>query len=305
MSVSIGRGNTIRSLNGSNYTTWAMRMKDLLGGEGVWEITTGEEIKPKAPIASSDRQERRDWNEYSQHRQKATSLMRLAMDEDIALNYNDSKFDNPQELWKSLKAEFEKIVRYDADHLQNELYNIWLEEHGSVRAYVAAIKQLKEKLATCDIKLTDHQVYFHLFHGLPATWNVWKEVTKGLATDKTKWADVVLKLEAHEAELKREAGIEPGQAFYAKSGKKGKAGNVKRGSNKKRSEEKKDDAGKRVVCFHCGKQGHCSDLKLFYVFLFKLSIGKGSVYLARLVSFVFHYWESCKERGRCLLWCQS
>ena len=67
MSMSIGGGNTIESLNGSNYTTWAVRMKDLLGREGVWEIATGKEIKPKAPTVSSDCQERRDWNEYSQY----------------------------------------------------------------------------------------------------------------------------------------------------------------------------------------------------------------------------------------------
>jgi hypothetical protein len=47
-------------------------------------------------------------------------------------------------------------------------------------------------------------------------------VTKGITTDKTKWTHVVLKMKAYEVELRREAGIEPGQALHAKSGKKGR-----------------------------------------------------------------------------------
>jgi hypothetical protein len=85
-------------------------------------------------------------------------------------------------------------------------------------------------------------------------------VVKGTTDDTTEVADIVRRLEAYEAELRRENGIEPGMALFT-SGMKSSDGTRKRFSNSGKNgrgngaDSKATDVSNET-CFKCGKKGH-------------------------------------------------
>jgi hypothetical protein len=260
----------IEKLKDGNYTLWAMRMRDILMEKGVWEIVDGTETLITAPSENPSRESLADARASRARRQKAVSTMRLALDDGLAVRYTDLKYTDPKVLWEQLQADHKKAVVYDEEYLETELFSIQLSELGTVRNYVNHIDDLLAKLQLCGRTIEKSKKMFHYLHGLPkeSGWTTLKQVLKGTTTADTEVADIVRRLEAHEAEVRREKGIEPGMALFTGTGSKfGTSGNrngKKWGNSAKNGSGNGADARKTTdvqtnsgkTCFGCGKKGH-------------------------------------------------
>jgi hypothetical protein len=258
----------IEKLKDGNYTLWAMRMRDILMEKGVWEIVDGTETLITAPSENPSRESLADARASRARRQKAVSTMRLALDDGLAVRYTDLKYTDPKVLWEQLQADHKKAVVYDEEYLETELFSIQLSELGTVRNYVNHIDDLLAKLQLCGRTIEKSKKMFHYLHGLPkeSGWTTLKQVLKGTTTADTEVADIVRRLEAHEAEVRREKGIEPGMALFtgSKFGNSGNRNGKKWGNSAKNGSGNGADARKTTdvqtnsgkTCFGCGKKGH-------------------------------------------------
>src|SRR5437588_8700000 len=86
-------GMSFEKLDGTNYQRWVSRMKRLLQREGLWGLTTNNEIILRRPDSSlTDRDSERKLEQYqAQQRriEKAVAIICLAMTDKIADNYED------------------------------------------------------------------------------------------------------------------------------------------------------------------------------------------------------------------------
>jgi hypothetical protein len=257
--------HAIEKLKDGNYTLWAMRMQDILMEKGVWEVVDGtEELITVPSTGTASREALKDARASRARRQKAVSTIRLALEDGLAVRYTDLKYADPKVLWDQLKADHKKAVIYDEEYLETELFGVQLSELGTVRKYVNHIDDILAKFELCGRTMSKTKKMFHYLHGLPkdAGWTTLKQVLKGTTDETTQVADVVRRLEAYEAELRREKGIEPGMALFTsgmKSSSSGGTRNGKRFGNWGKSGSGADSKATNVsnkTCFKCGKKGH-------------------------------------------------
>jgi hypothetical protein len=255
--------HSIEKLRDGNYTLWAMRMRDILMEKGVWDLVDGTEELITAPSTGiASREELKDARASRARRQKAVSTMRLALEDGIAVRYVDPKYADPKVLWEQLEADHKKAVLYDEEYLESELFAVQLSELGTVRKYVNHIDDLLAKLQLCGRTIEKSKKMFHYLHGLPKDhgWTTLKQVLKGTTDETTEVADIVRRLEAYEAELRREKGIEPGMALFT-GGMKSSGGTRKRFGNSGKNgsgngaDSKATDVSNKT-CYKCGKKGH-------------------------------------------------
>ncbi|KAA8902548.1 hypothetical protein FN846DRAFT_757616, partial [Sphaerosporella brunnea] len=139
-------GFTIEHLSDGNYSRWSMRMRDILMAKGVWEVVDGTDTDPSLAdgkvatrATEQDRALAREIREYRQRVMKAASTIRLGLDDSLAVRYSDDTFSDPKLLWDTLKTDQEAVVRHDEEYLESTLFDVKLEECGSVRSYVNRI----------------------------------------------------------------------------------------------------------------------------------------------------------------------
>jgi len=66
------------------------------------------------------------------------------------MNYDESYWDSPKNIWDDVKRNYEVLVSYDANYLQRELYEYQREDCGPVLAFLNKLKEIKDKLSLCD-----------------------------------------------------------------------------------------------------------------------------------------------------------
>ena len=134
------------------------------------------------------------------------------MIKDLAERYYESVDETHGDIWNDIVASYETITNYDANHLQNQLYNTILEECGTVHDYRNRLRELRDNLALCEQLPSDAQLIFYLLAGLPKTpeWRTWTLVTKAsLISQNTAagWGEPKTFLTAYEAELRRDKSV--------------------------------------------------------------------------------------------------
>ncbi|KAA8895946.1 hypothetical protein FN846DRAFT_1024143 [Sphaerosporella brunnea] len=230
-------------------------------------VVDGTEELIAVPLTgTASREDLKDARASRARRQKAVSTIRLALEDGLAVRYTDPKYADPKALWDQLKADHKKAVIYDKEYLETGLFGVQLSELplGTVRKYINHIDDILAKLELCGRTISKPKKMFHYLHGLPkdAGRTTLKQVLQGTTDDTTQVADVVRRLEAYEAELRREKGIEPGMALFTSSMKPSSCSGTRNGkkfgnSGKSGSgaDSKATDASNKT-CFKCGKKGH-------------------------------------------------
>ena len=200
-----------------------------------------------------------DWKEKQQ---KAVGIIAQGLEREIRREYIDEQYENPKVLWDKIKADRQEVVKLDSNYLRKELYDVKLEELGSVHQYVDRINSLIRDLVTCGFTVSDEEKYFFVLNGLPSEWNTLKMVLQKTITNQKEWRTLVTQLEQYEADLKREKGLSDDTLLFTKSRSNNRNN---RSSNNGNNGNNRRTNTSNIECFHCGKKGHkkfeCRKLK--------------------------------------------
>jgi len=272
---------TATKLNERNYRQWAIEAKALLRAQGLWKYVSGEMRVPRPPIVASTsdasstttpaaRDPRdtdydflpestdtsylnqfyhflRDWERWQMNNDKACGQLTSLMESTIQIRYRD--LTEPKQLWDTIKADFEKVIKLDGRYEMAKLTSCQLESYPSVTEWISAQDKIINDLAVCDITIEDSWRKFYIMSNLPNT-EEWRTFASTL--ELTEKADTVASIVTHllsfEARLRRARGLAPDAALFVT--KKG------RGRNWKGNDRKGDDWKSQVICHGCGVKGH-------------------------------------------------
>ena len=120
-------------LGEANYKTWRSDMIDVLLSEDLWFIVNGED---KGPGEGESGEKKAAWKARSA---RAAASIWLAMEEKIRARYTGDGYRiDPVALWKKVEEDRKAVVVLDKNFPMTQLYESKLEDHGTVRAVLAA-----------------------------------------------------------------------------------------------------------------------------------------------------------------------
>src|SRR4030095_1724762 len=276
MALNIDNTSTVKlqKLQPGEYTKWSRNMCFVLSGHGLYDYITDDAPvvpKPETPAdyaGDNDALERKlkRYREYTREKQKATYLIRVALTDDMQQTYSDPDYlRNPKKLWDDIKESQQEMTRYAEDYLRDELYNIKLEDHGSIDKYMSKLRDLFDKVSLGgDFEITAQERYFYILHGLPKkdNWDIQKQLIKrSLVPNRTEWTKLQTHLETYEADLKREKGLSNDKMLYAGKGRfrRGQRNDYQNRENGKTYDKRKNKIESFDDCSKRGHRGHSKD----------------------------------------------
>jgi len=253
---------TATKLNERNYRQWAIEAKALLRAQGLWKYVSGEMRVPRPPIvATSDasattpaaRDPRdtgydflpestdtsylnqfyhflRDWERWQMNNDKACGQLTALMESTIQIRYRD--LTEPKQLWDTIKADFEKVIKLDGRYEMAKLTSCQPESYPSVTEWISAQDKIINDLAVCDITIEDSWRKFYIMSNLPNT-EEWRTFASTL--ELTEKADTVASIVTHllsfEARLRRARGLAPDAALFVTKKGRGRYSKDKKGDD--------------------------------------------------------------------------
>jgi hypothetical protein len=187
-----------------------MDVMDVLLRERLWFIVSGEDTGLRE---SALEETVLHWKE---RRAKASATLRLLMLEKVRARYKGAEYvSDPASLWKKIEEDHKDAVALDEDYLRNQLFELRLEDSGTVADYLAVIDKICDNLDACGSKITDKDRRFYVLHGLPRAWSVYAQILRNTIKDK-KTATLTSQLLGEEARLKREKGLGPDTTLFTR-----------------------------------------------------------------------------------------
>ena len=257
--MSTPAGLAIKRLGDANYKTWQVDMRNILMREGLWRVTQSEKGAPGSNASEADIER------YEEKKERASATIQLWMEEDLRGRYGEDKFcSDPAALWLQITADCKEVVVLDKNYLRKQLFEVSLETSGTVAEYLVSIDSIIDKLRTCDVTITNGEKWFTIINGLPAAWSVFISIAEGVIANEDV-PKLIVRMKGEEAKLRREKGLGPDVALFAKgTGRDRKAGGAggntwKRGGDRNSTGTGSGGQGSKGFtgeCFYCKKQGH-------------------------------------------------
>jgi hypothetical protein len=144
----------IEPLQGSaNYRTWKFSMKMVLQARDLWEVVSGEEVKPEAAAQAWEKKAR-----------KALATIALALSAAEKEHIIDCT--TPKAAWDILEKLYEGKGRNRKFMLLQELFRMSMEGE-SMDSYLRAVREKMSELSTVGLKLEDDIKLAIILNGLP------------------------------------------------------------------------------------------------------------------------------------------
>jgi hypothetical protein len=202
-------------------------------------------------------------HEYVHYRislEKASGKIINMLDSDLKRKYSDDKWDyDPQGLWNEIKKERERVLKIDGKQLLFKISSLKMADFKGCNAYYTELKNLRNQLEVCDIRMENSIIAFHLLNGLPNTPE-WRQFSSTLSLmDKdTDPDEIMVRLEVFETDLRRLHAIPHDVALFAKGGTK--YNNGRQTGHQARHAPEASGTGKQskktISCYGCGRPGH-------------------------------------------------
>ena len=219
--------------------------------EGLWRVTESGKGEPRTNASEADRER------FQEKKERVSATIQLWIEEDLRGTYGDDKFcADPAALWAQITADRKEVIVLDKNYLRKQLFEVSLESSSTVAEYLVSVDGIIDKLRTCDVTITNGEKWFTLINGLPAAWSTFISITEGVIADEDV-PKLITRMKAEESKLRREKGIGPDVALFAKGNRDKKTGGSggdtwKRGSAGSNAGNK----GFSGECFYCKKTGH-------------------------------------------------
>src|SRR5271169_52607 len=146
----------VEPLKGSaNYRTWKFSMRMVLQARDLWEVASGEEVKPEAEKAAQA------WEKKAR---KASATIALAVS--AAEKEHIIECTTPKAAWDVLEKLYEGKGRNRKSMLLQELFRMSMGG-GSMDMYLRAVREKMSELSTVGLKLEDDVKLAIILNGLP------------------------------------------------------------------------------------------------------------------------------------------
>jgi hypothetical protein len=210
----------VELLKGSaNYRTWKFSMRMVLQARDLWEVVSGEEVKPEAEAAAQA------WEKKAR---KALATIALALT--AAEKEHIIECTTPKAAWDILEKLYEGKGRNRKFMLLQELFRTSMEGE-SMDAYLRAVREKMSELSTVGLKLEDDIKLAIILNGLPERYRYM--VVSLEKEEKIDFDELTARL------LEEEAKVDPRAA----------AGTMAMAA-KKVYKDPEDE------CHYCGQKGH-------------------------------------------------
>jgi len=143
----------------SNYRTWKFSMKMLLQAKDLWELVSGEELKPDD---DDDVEKVSEWNRKARRAMAVIALSMTGAEKEHVIDC-----DTPKQAWDILEKLYEGKGRNRKFMLLQELFRMSMETSGSMDVYLRSIREIMSELLRTGIKLEDDVKLAIIFNGLP------------------------------------------------------------------------------------------------------------------------------------------
>ena len=273
---------TIAKFNGSNYKQWSEEMVLLLEQKVVWGIIEGYDRKPPTPVTAATVTEIKEYKEWMNRHGIARSTILLEMEPRLQNEYMVVK--DAKELWEKLATAYRTKLQLNIFDIREDLLNLRLEDCEGVDSYVSKIDEKVSAYNLCADstettatggddsdtipKMSKQKHVFYLLRGVPRNddWKVFLEILRNKPDLHAKPEEVVTKLVAQEAAIKREKGMSADSdvLLFAKTQRKSQARKNRKSekdteSDSDSSDEKRGrNAARRDSreCYECHEIGH-------------------------------------------------
>ncbi|KAF8254102.1 hypothetical protein K440DRAFT_639880 [Wilcoxina mikolae CBS 423.85] len=235
---------TKTKLNGSNYTQWSNEMVLLLEQMQVYGIAASYEEEPATPAENATALERTTYEEWMKRDGAARSTILLGMEPHLQSQYLG--VENASTLWKKIREDYKS--KLSTFYIRKCLHNTKLEDCRSADSYVSKINQkvddynLHVDPDRAEMSIEEH--VFYLLNGLPPNgdWEIFlEEIIRDYEALLLKPEEIIAKLFAQEATIKRKKGLSSDFVFFAK---------------KQTKDKKKFKRDKDKTCYYCQGKGH-------------------------------------------------
>lgn len=224
-----------------NFKSWLEDLKILLMAQGVWDVVTGDDPEPERwvnptttttttttsyttpvtllPVTLSPEETRhkgklekayRDWRTKEQ---KALATIRINIERETRRRYDD--ITTSHKLLDKIKEDRTRLLKKDPDSIRCRLFNLKLEDCGTVRGYYNNLQSIWDDLEVCGQVITSEQKFQYMMLGLPEAWGDYKAVLRhGLK--HTEYEELLVELEDYEVDLREERGLGAGRALFTR-----------------------------------------------------------------------------------------
>src|SRR5271170_3950289 len=211
----------VEPLKGSaNYRTWKFSMRMVLQARDLWEVVSGEEVKPETEKAAQA------WDKKAR---KALAVIALAMTGEEKENIIECT--TPKEAWDSLEKLYEGKGRNRKFMLLHELFHLSVERKETMDAYLRAVREKMSELSTIGLKLEDDIKLAIILNGLPEKYRYL--VVSLENQEKIDFDELTARL------MEEEKKLNPGAKMTAMKARLGSAPTVR-----------------GYQCYECGQYGH-------------------------------------------------
>ena len=146
----------VEPLQGSaNYRTWKFSMKMVLQARDLWEVVSGEEVKPEAEKATQA------WEKKARKALATIALVLSAAEKEHIIECT-----TPKAAWDVLEKLYEGKGLNRKFMLLQELFRMSMEGE-SMDSYLRAVREKMSELSTIGLKLEDDIKLAIILNGLP------------------------------------------------------------------------------------------------------------------------------------------
>ena len=216
--------------------------------EGLWRVTESGKGEPGTVASEADRER------FEEKKERASATIQLWVEEDLRGAYGDDKYcSDPAALGARISADRKEVIVLDKNYLRKQLFAVSLESSGTVAEYLVSVDAIIDKLRACDVTTTNGEKWFTIINGLPTTWSTFISITEGVIDDEDI-PKLIMRMKVEESKLRREKGIGPEVALFAKGTGRDKRAGGARDYGKGGGGDRKGFTGE---CFYCKRSGHC------------------------------------------------
>jgi len=156
------REHAITKLNGKNYASWSKLLQLILERSDLWDVVSGDELKPKDPDAA------KLWNKRDRN---ALAEICLAVEDHLLTQI--ASLDTSKAAWDSLKNQFVDDSLHSKLFLRQRFLTTRMNEGDDMRQHLNRMKEMADELAVIGAPISDDDYVTTVCASLPSSYSNW------------------------------------------------------------------------------------------------------------------------------------
>eukprot|EP01018_Ginkgo_biloba_P009956 Gb_13937 [translate_table: standard] len=203
-------------LDGKNYSTWKIRMKDIFTMKKLWKIVDRTTQTP-ATSSALTLDELKAIEKWIDEDQEVLTIIKMAVTDDCLSHVKDAT--TTKQAWDNLKAIYETVNESQVLYLRNKLHALKMSQGESITAHIAHIQNLKEQLRSVGETVRPKELVHITSNSLPRSYEMLiTELTKASRFSTLTFEELSGMMVQQEQALKKYSSEESSSnyAFVAK-----------------------------------------------------------------------------------------